>query len=96
MTTAEIPVAELRERAETRQFRPGYALSVIIAWICAGLGWTAGRGLVVLGWTAGRAWLIGVFMAEAVIYGFRNGAGLPPSPSPPAKAKAGAESPPAR
>ena len=30
-----------------------------------------------LGWLAGRTWLILAFFAETVVYGFREGAGLP-------------------
>lgn len=82
MTTAEIPVAELRERAASRRFRPGYALAAVTGALFAALGWTAGRSLVVLGWTAGRAWLMSAYLAEAVIFGFRSGAGLPPKDTP--------------
>lgn len=82
MTTANLPVDELRERAESRRFRPGYALAAVTYALLAALGWITGRGLVVLGWIAGRTWLSLAYMAEAVIFGFRNGAGLPPKAAP--------------
>lgn len=82
MTTARIPVDELRKLAASDRFRPGYALATVLAWFFAALGWLAGRGLVLLGWLAGRTWLTLAYMAEAVIYGFRNGAGLPPKTAP--------------
>jgi len=82
MTTAELPVDELRERAASRSFRPGYALAAATGALFAALGWLAGRSLVVLGWTGGRLWLTGAYLAEAVIFGFRSGAGLPPKGTP--------------
>ena len=93
MTTARVPVDELRELAGADRFRPGYAVATVIAWILAAIGWLAGRTLVILGWLAGRTWLTLAYMAEAVIYGFRSGAGLPPKGTPPATA---AQAPPAR
>jgi hypothetical protein len=84
MTTAteSFPVDELRERAEADQFRPGRAVATAAGWLLAAIGWLLGRSLVLLGWAAGHAWLVLAYMAEAVVYGFRNGAGLPPKAAP--------------
>jgi hypothetical protein len=82
MTTAttSFPVDELRERAEADRFRPGRAAATAVGWFFAALGWLAGRFLVIAGWAAGRTWMMLAYMAEAVIFGFRNGAGLPLPP----------------
>lgn len=80
MTTAEIPLDELAERAA--EARPGRAAVTALTAVLVALGWLAGRSLVVLGWLAGRTWLILAYAAEAVIFGFRSGAGLPPKAAP--------------
>lgn len=84
MTTAteSFPVDELTARAAGRQFRPGRAVRTVIGALFAAVGWLLGRSLVILGWAAGRTWLALAYMAEAVVFGFRNGAGLP-LPEPP-------------
>jgi hypothetical protein len=84
MTTAteSFPVDELREIARTRKFRPGRAAATAAGWFFAALGWLLGRFLVIAGWAAGRVWLSLAYMAEAVVYGFRSGAGLPPKAVP--------------
>lgn len=84
MTTAteSFPVDELRERAGTRKFQPGRATATAAGWLLAALGWLLGRSLVITGWLAGRTWLALAYMAEAVVFGFRSGAGLPPKGVP--------------
>lgn len=87
--TGSLPVDDLIGRARKA---PGArrVLMTAVAALFAGLGWVLGRGLVVLGWIAGRTWISLAYMAEAVIWGFRNGAGLPQPGD--AAAKAAAES----
>jgi hypothetical protein len=84
MTTEAFPVDQLaagaRDRAELAG--PGRVIATIVGAVFAALGWAAGRGLVVLGWVAGHTWLVLAYMAEAVVFGFRNGAGLPPRDRP--------------
>lgn len=74
-TWAEVPVSELAGKA--RQVRPGRVLLTVIAAAGVAVGWTVGRFFTGLGWLAGRAWLIGAHFAEAVIWGFREGAKIP-------------------
>lgn len=85
MTTAteSFPVDELSERARNAP-SPGRVLVTAIGALFAAIGWLLGRSLVVLGWVAGRTWLALAYVAEAVVFGFRNGAGLPlPQPAEP-------------
>jgi hypothetical protein len=79
MTTAPFPAAQIADQARdrARQITPGRVAVTVIGAVFAVLGWIAGRNLVCLGWIAGRTWLALAYMAEAVVYGFRNGAGLP-------------------
>jgi hypothetical protein len=63
--------------SKSREVRPGRVLLTVIAAIGTAIGWAIGRFFLAIGWLAGRAWLIGAFFTEAVIYGFRGGAGLP-------------------
>jgi hypothetical protein len=91
--TQTIPVDQIAGRARQRRFRPGHALAVVIAAPFAALGWLLGRGLVSIGWVFGRIWLTLAFLAEAVIFGFRQGVMLesgaepetPPAPPRPSK-----------
>jgi len=73
--TETVPVDELAARS--REVRPGRVAQTVIAAIGVALGWTVGRFFRSIGWLAGRTWLIGAFFAETVVYGFREGAGLP-------------------
>jgi hypothetical protein len=73
--TESIPADDLAARA--RDVRPGRVAQTVIAAIGVALGWAIGRFFRSLGWLAGRAWLIGAYFAETVVYGFREGAGLP-------------------
>lgn len=86
MTTAteSFPVDELAAGARDRAALagPGRVIATVIGAVFAALGWTAGRGLVIFGWLAGRTWLALAYMTEAVVFGFRNGAGLPPKGVP--------------
>jgi hypothetical protein len=85
MVTQAVPVAELREQAA--RVRPGRVLATAVSAAFAAIGWALGRGLLVLGWVAGRTWLVLAFMAEAVVWGFRQGAALPsPVMAPPPEA----------
>jgi hypothetical protein len=80
--TESIPVDELADRS--REVRPGRVAQTVIAAIGVALGWVIGRFFRSIGWLAGRTWLIGAFFAETVVYGFREGAGLPqPMPKAP-------------
>ena len=75
-TLAEhVPVDELDARA--RQVRPGRVALIIIGAIGTAIGWAVARFFLAIGWLAGRIWLIGAYFTEAVIFGFRTGAGLP-------------------
>lgn len=75
MTTAEIPVAELRERAS--KVRPGRTLATVILWLIAALGWLAGfawRSLVLL---ALITWHRGLVTgALSLRWGYWKGLGL--------------------
>ena len=73
---------------EDRDVRLPRALLAVLGALGFALGWAAGRFPVALGWVAGRAYLVGAFWIEAVIFGFRQGAMLPPrvSPEPPERA----------
>ena len=77
MTTLadRIPVDELTGRS--RETRPGRAAMTVIAALGVAIGWAVGMFFRSLGWLAGRTWLILAFFAETVVYGFREGAGLP-------------------
>jgi hypothetical protein len=80
--TESIPADELAARA--RDVRPGRVAQTVIAAIGVAIGWFFGRFFRSIGWLAGRTWLIGAFFAETVVYGFREGAGLPqPVPEEP-------------
>jgi len=80
--TESIPADELAARA--RDVRPGRVVQTVIAAIGVAIGWVIGRFFRSIGWLAGRTWLIGAFFAETVVYGFREGAGLPqPAPEKP-------------
>lgn len=73
--TERIPVDELSARS--RSDRPGRAVMTAVAALGVAVGWTIGMFFRSLGWLAGRTWLILAFFAETVVYGFREGAGLP-------------------
>jgi hypothetical protein len=73
--TESIPADELAARS--REVRPGRVVQTVIAAIGVAIGWTVGRFFRSIGWAAGRTWLIGAYFAETVVYGFREGAGLP-------------------
>ena len=73
--TEPVPVDELAARS--REVRPGRVVQTVIAAIGVAIGWVTGRFFRSIGWLAGRAWLIAAFFAETVVYGFREGAGLP-------------------
>lgn len=77
MTTLadRIPVDNLSERS--RKARPGRVLMTAVAAIGVAIGWAVGVFFRSLGWLAGRTWMILAFFAETVVYGFREGAGLP-------------------
>jgi hypothetical protein len=70
-----IPVDQLDEKAG--QDRPGRAVLTVIAALGVAIGWCVSKAFRGTGWLAGRTWQIGAFFTEAVIYGFREGAGLP-------------------
>ena len=70
-----IPADELTKRAA--EIRPGRVAQTVIAAIGVAIGWAVGMFFRSLGWLAGRTWLILAFFAETVVYGFREGAGLP-------------------
>lgn len=78
MTTATLPVDELREKALTA--RPARVLLTALCAVFAFLGWLAGRLITIAGWLAGRAWLILAYMAEAAVYGFKAGSTLRSAP----------------
>lgn len=80
-STRALPVDEIRDRAQARQFRPGYAVATVVAAVCSALGWLLGKSLLVAGWAAGRAWLALCFMAETFAWGFRQGS-QPRTPLP--------------
>ncbi len=79
-TLTDFTVDQLQEQA--RHVRPGRVLLTIIAAVGTAIGWAVGRFFLSIGWLAGRTWLILAFFTEAVIYGFRGGAGLPQKASP--------------
>jgi hypothetical protein len=81
MTTVDDLLVDQLE-AKAGQDRPGRAALTVIAAIGVTIGWLVSRFWRSLGWLAGRAWQIGCFFAEAVIYGFREGAGLPQKAAP--------------
>lgn len=89
MTTATqpVPVDELRNRAQARQFRPGYAAATVVAAVCSALGWLLGKSLLVAGWAAGCAWKALCFMAETFAWGFKQGS-VPRTPLPEPQEKA--------
>lgn len=75
MTTAEIPVSELRERA--RDVRPGRTLATVILWLIVALGWVAGTAWRTAVFLALLAWHRGLVMgALSLRYGYWKGLGL--------------------
>jgi hypothetical protein len=77
MTTmlGDIPVDQLADKASGD--RPGRVLLTVIAALGVAIGWCVSMAFRGTGWLAGRTWMIGAFFTEALIYGFREGAGLP-------------------
>jgi hypothetical protein len=83
MTTTwlgDIPVDQLGEKAAGD--RPGRAALTVIAAIGVVIGWCVSKFWRGIGWLGGRTWMIGAFFTEAVIFGFREGAGLPQKAAP--------------
>jgi hypothetical protein len=74
--------------ARAREVQPGRVIRTVIAAIGVAIGWAVARLLRSLGWLAGRAFLCLAFFAETVVFGFREGAGLPQpaAQEPPQKA----------
>jgi hypothetical protein len=68
--------------AKAARDRPGRAALTVIAAIGVAIGWCVSRAFRGTGWLAGRAWMIGAFFTEAIIYGVRDGAGLPQKTGP--------------
>lgn len=83
VTRADIPAITDNILADARQVRPSRVLLTVLGAIGTALGWATGRTFVADGWIAGRIFLTGAFFVEAVIYGFRAGAMLPPRAIPP-------------
>lgn len=84
MVTLEdrVPVDDLAVRA--RDVQLSRVVLTLIGAIATAIGWAIGRAFISIGWAVGRGWLIAAYFAEAVIYGFRMGAKLPPpAQSPP-------------
>jgi hypothetical protein len=81
MTTVDDLLVDQLE-AKAGQDRPGRAALTVIAAIGVAVGWLVSRFWRGTGWLAGRTWMIGAFFTEAVIYGFREGAGLPQKAAP--------------
>ena len=94
MTTAEIPVAELRQRAS--QIRPGRTLGTAILWVLVAFGWVLGASWRTVVFLALVAWHRGlVFGALSVRYGVLRGYGLTDEQIE-ARAKAEPAQPPSR
>ena len=74
-----IPVGEIAGRA--RQVRPGRVLLTAVSAAGVAIGWCIARFFRSAGWLAGRTWAVSwivlAYFAETVIYGYREGAGLP-------------------
>lgn len=64
--------------ADARQARLSRVLLTVLGAAGVAAGWGIGRFFTSIGWVAGRAFLIGAYFTEAVIFGFRAGAHLPP------------------
>lgn len=79
MTTAildAVPAEQLL--TDARQVKPGRVLLTILGALGIALGWSVSKTLTGIGWTTGRVFLTGAYFVEAVVYGFRAGANLPP------------------
>lgn len=83
VTRTDIPAVTDDILADARQVRLSRVLLTVLGAIGTAFGWLVGRTFVVIGWIAGRTFLTGAFFVEAVIYGFRAGAMLPPRAIPP-------------
>lgn len=70
-----VPVDELARRA--RDVRPGRVLLTVISAIGVAIGWAVGMFFRSIGWLSGRVFLVGAYFTETVIFGFREGAGIP-------------------
>jgi hypothetical protein len=73
--TTFVDVDQLAEKASGD--RPGRAALTVIAAVGVAIGWLVSKSWRGTGWLAGRTWQVGCFFTEALIYGFREGAGLP-------------------
>jgi hypothetical protein len=75
MTTAEIPVSELRKQAAS--VRPGRVAATVILWLFVALGWILGTAWRLTVFLALLAWHRGLVLgALSVRYGYWKGLGL--------------------
>ena len=75
MTTAEIPVAELRKQAAT--IRPGRVAATAILWVLVAFGWVLGAAWRTAVFLALLAWHRGLVLgALSVRYGVLRGYGM--------------------
>ena len=72
----EVPTEQFL--AGARQARLSRVLLTVLGAVGVAAGWGIGRFFTSIGWLAGRTFLIGAYFTEAVIFGFRAGAKLPP------------------